>query len=206
MQSPAANELQHRFIPLMDRELKTVDAVLRNSADEEQRSAAAYLMQYAPRGERSSDTMVKALQWALQDPEDTVRENAVRALNAVAVGAKMHPQQQIRIQPTWFIELMNSPVWSDRHNASRALVEMTESRDEATLQLLRERALTSVLEMARWQDLSEALPAFLLAGRLGGLTDQQTKDAWVAGQREPVLAQAVSPKRKFHLPAKRPAA
>ncbi len=92
----------------------------------------------------------------------------MRSLTAMYVGGKSHPEQGITIQPTWFIELLNSIVWSDRHNASVALVDMTEDRNQDTLELIRQRALHSVVEMAQWHDLSHALPAFILTGRLPG--------------------------------------
>ena len=199
MQLAEGNEIQHRFIPLVKRDLANIDEVIRDSADPEQRTIAAYVLQYAPRNPHAAVTMVNALMYALQDNEDSVRQNAIRSLKAVAVGARLHPEQQIRLSPTWFIELLNSPVFSDRHNAGRALVELTEKRNPETLQLMRERALDSVLEMAKWHDLREALPAFILAGRMANLSEDQIKEAWVAGDREAVIDQAISPKRKFHI-------
>ncbi len=190
MADPESRELQLSFLPAVAENLALVDRVLRQSADSEQRAAAAYLLQYGPRGPRTSKIIVDALQYALRDREDEVRENAVRALQAVAVGAKMHPDQEIQIQPTWFVELMNSVVWTDRHDAALALVNLTEARDPETLQLLRDRALSSVVEMARWHDLQHALPAFILAGRLAGLDENQIKAAWI-GDRERVLRQAL---------------
>ena len=201
MADPECRELQQSFIPPVEHDLATVDKVVRESADPEQRAAAAYLLQYGPRGPRTSKIIVDALQYALQDQEDNVRENAMRALHAVAVGAKLHPEQQIRIEPTWFIELMNSVVWSDRHNASLALVNLTESRNRDTLALLRERALPSVIEMARWHDLQHALPAFILAGRLAGLDEKEIENAWLSGDREPVLEKAMHPNRRRSLKA-----
>ena len=123
----------------------------------------------------------------------------MRALKAVAIGAKLHPEQEIRLEPTWFIELLNSIVYSDRRDAALALVNLTESRDHGTLDLLRGRALDSVIEMAKWQDLKAALPAFILAGRLAGLDEKEISEAWVGGEREAVLAAASSPKKRFHL-------
>jgi len=169
--------------------------VVRQSADSEQRAAAAYLLQYGPRGPRTNRVIVDALQYALRDQEDEVRENAVRALQAVAIGGKLHPEQQIHIEPTWFVELMNSVVLTDRHDATLALVNLTEARDPETLQLLRDRALSSVVEMARWHDLQHALPAFILAGRLAGLDEQQIKIAWIGEDRESVLKQALNSNR-----------
>ncbi|HEY3937601.1 MAG TPA: hypothetical protein VGL97_09235 [Bryobacteraceae bacterium] len=191
MADPESRTLQESFLPLVAQNLPLIDKVLRQSADPEQRAAAAYLLQYGPRGPRTSKFIVDSLQYALRDQDDNVRSNAMRALKAVAVGAKLHPDEQIHIEPTWFVELMNSVVWSDRHDASLALVNLTESRDPDMLALLRERALPAVVEMARWHDLTHALPAFILAGRLAGLNEQQIKDAWVSENREPVLKEAL---------------
>ncbi len=196
MADPECRQLQQSFLPFADHDLALIDHVLRDSADAEQRTIAAYVLQYAPRGPRTSKTLVDGLQYALQDQDDTVRETAMRSLGAVAVGARLHPGQQIRIEPTWFIELMNSVVWSDRHNASLALVNLTEKHDPETLALLRERALRSVIEMARWQDLKHALPAFILAGRLAGLDEKEIQDAWVSGDRDRVLQLAMHPKKR----------
>jgi hypothetical protein len=94
------------------------------------------------------------------------------------------------------VELMNSVVWSDRHNASLALLTLTDRTNDATLQLLRERALPSVIEMAQWHDLEHALPGFMLAGRLAGMSDEEIKAAWANGDREEVLKRALKPKKK----------
>jgi hypothetical protein len=196
MADSQSRELQQAFVPLVARDLSVIDHVIRESADPEQRTIAAYLLQYGPRGPHTSKIIVDALQYALQDQEDSVRQNAMRSLQAVAVGAKLHPDQQIHIQPTWFIELLNSVVWSDRRNAALALVELTESRNPDTLSLLRQRALDSVIEMARWHDLQHALPGFILAGRLAGLDEKQIQNAWLAGNREPVLEKALHPGKK----------
>ncbi|MFL6452027.1 MAG: hypothetical protein ACJ746_30825 [Bryobacteraceae bacterium] len=191
--------IQEKFRPLVARDLLLIDRVLRQSADPEQRTAAAYILQYTPRGPHTTKIMVDALQYALRDPEENVRGNAMRALKAVAIGAKLHPEQEIRVEPTWFIELMNSIVFSDRRDAALALVNLTETRDAATLDLLRSRALDSVLETAKWHDLKTALPAFILAGRLAGLEEKEISQAWVAGDRDTVLAAASSSKKRFHV-------
>ncbi len=204
MADSECRELQKTFIPVVERDLALIDQVVRQASDPEQRAAAAYLLQYGPRGPRTSKTIVDALQYALRDQEDIVRENAMRALQALAVGATLHPEQQIHIEPTWFVELMNSVVWSDRHNASLALVNLTEKRDPETLALLRERALSSVIEMARWRDLKHALPAFILAGRLAGLDEKEIQDAWISGDREAVLQRAVNPSGRSRRAVKNP--
>lgn len=196
MADPDCRKLQREFVPLAERDLALIAQVVRESSDVEQRAAAAYLLQYGPRGAHASKTIVDALQYALRDQEDTVRENAMRALKAVAVGGKLHPEQEVRIEPTWFVELLNSVVWSDRHNATLALVNLTDNRDPETLELIRERALASVIEMARWHELRDALPAFILAGRLAGWNEKAISAAWVSGDRKPVLNEALHPNKK----------
>ncbi len=199
MADSACRELQLAFIPEVAQNLVQLDRVIRNSADPDQRIVAAYLLQYAPRTPHPAKIMLDALQYGMQDQEDSVRQNAMRSLNAIAVGAKLHPEQQIHVSPTWFVELMNSVVWSDRHNASLALVDLTETRDPDMLALLRDRALASVIEMARWRDLQHALPGFILAGRLAGVDEKQIQSYWVSGNRDPVLDKALHPNKKLKL-------
>lgn len=191
MAEPNCRDRQTAFLAMAARDLPLLDQVVRNSSDPEQRSIAAYVLQYGPRGPHTTQTIVNALQYALQDPDSDVRGNAMRALKAVAVGGRLHRDQRIRIEPTWFVELMNSLIWSDRRNASLALVDLTEQRNPASLEILRDRALTSVVEMARWHDLQHALPGFILAGRLAGLNEKQIQDAWVNGDREAVIEKAL---------------
>jgi hypothetical protein len=133
--------------------------------------------------------MVDGIQWALQDDDDQVRANAMNALRTVLVGAKLHPEQAVRVEPTWLVELMNSVVFTDRFRASQSLVTLTEE-NPAALNLLRSRALPSVLEMARWHDLKAALPSFILAGRLAGWNKAQIDQAWLREDREAVIAAA----------------
>jgi hypothetical protein len=191
MADPQSRELQQSFLPEVEADLPLIEQVIRQSADPEHRAAAAYLLQYGPRAPRAMKTIIDALQYALRDREDLVRENAIHSLHAIQVGGKLHPDQGIHLEPTWFVELMNSVVWSDRHNASLVLVDLTESHNPDTLQLLRDRALPSVLEMARWHDLQHALPAFILAGRLAGMDEKAIKQAWVGEDRESVLKAAL---------------
>jgi hypothetical protein len=188
MADPDCRSLQKGFKEAVEADLPNLAKVVRDSADTEQRAAAAYLLQYAPRGPRTTSVMTDGIQWALQDDDDTVRESAMTSLRAVLVGAKVHPEQAVRFEPTWLVSLMNSVVWSDRFHASQALVTLTEGANpEETLDMLRARALPSVIEMARWHDLKHALPAFILAGRLAGLDENQIKQAWVSEDRESVL-------------------
>ena len=194
MQNPGARAAQEKFVRLAAKYLPILHEVVRTSRDADQRAMAAYILQYGPRGPRTSTELVNDVQYALQDVDDTVRANAVRALTAMYIGAKLHPEQGITIQPTWFVELLNSIVWTDRHNAAVALADMTETRDPDTLKLIRERALTSVVEMAQWRDLSHALPAFILLGRMAGLPEKEIQDAWVNTDHQAVIKLAMKKK------------
>jgi len=149
---------------------------------------AAFLIGYAP----TKRLVVDDLQYAMQDPDDSVRNNAMRALGAIAVLAGSDPELGIRVRPTWFIEMLNSIVWTDRNKAAMALGHLTENRDAAVLGQIRERALSSVVEMAGWNSLGHALPAFLLAGRIAGMPENEIREAWSKGERENVISRARS--------------
>src|SRR4029078_9883444 len=132
----------------------------------------------------------------MQDPAQSVRASAMHALQAVAVLARLQPGLRLRIHPTWFVEMLNSIVLSDRTRAVDALVTLTDSRDETTLALLRERALQSLAEMAQWKSLPHALPAFILLGRAGGIPEDKIHESWTAGQRIAMVQQVAGGKKK----------
>jgi hypothetical protein len=60
------------------------------------------------------------------------------------------------------------------------------------LDQIRDRALPSLIEMARWKTLAHALPPYLLLGRIAGLPDDAVKEAWTRGDREWVISQATA--------------
>lgn len=183
MHNAAGHKAQEQFLILADQHLGKLRDVLKNSADEEYRAIAAYVIGYAPRKREVIDD----LQQALQDPDDTVRNNAMRALAAITVLALKDPAQEIRISPTWLIEMLNSLIWSDRHTAAVTLATMTERRDPSLLDHLRLRAGPALAEMARWKHLPHALPAFILLGRASGRSEEEIQAAWAKGDREFVM-------------------
>jgi len=182
----ATRKIQETFPALADNNVIRIRNVLRMSADEAQRAAAAYLLGYVT----DKQDVINDLQYALKDPDDGVRSNATHSLTALAVLARLDPKSGIRIEPTWFIEMLNSLSWSDRNRAAKALDILTESRDRMVLDQLRARSLPALVEMARWKVLSHALPAFLVLGRVAGLPEQQIQDAWSSGDRQSVIAAA----------------
>jgi hypothetical protein len=174
---------RQRFVDLAGANLERVEQVLRESSDAEQRVIAGNLLGYA----HPSRGVASALQYGMRDADESVRAQSARSLAAVAVAASSSPDLGIRVQPTWFIEMLNSLVWSDRESAAAALAAMTESRDESVLSEIRERALPAVIEMARWKTANHARPAFLLAGRLAGVAEKEIQAAWARGDRNSVL-------------------
>lgn len=204
MADPDCRRIQTAFIPVVAADLPNIANVVRQSADPEQRAAAAYLLQYAPRAPRTTPVMIDAVQWSLQDDDDSVRNSAMSTLRAIMIGARLHPDQEVHIEPTWLVALMNSVVWSDRFHASQALATLTETPNPQTLDLIRSRALPSVLEMARWHDLKHALPAFLLAGRLAGMDEAQIKQAWTNEDRESVIQAAAGGRGKHRKSKSKP--
>jgi len=179
-EDPTVRAVQDMFPVMVADHLAALRATLRNCSDEEQRATAAYVIAYAP----EPKSVVNDLQYALRDADPGVRVNAARSLIGFAGTG-------IKVEPTWFIEMLNSLSWTDRTRALAALQILTDSRDKTVLEQLRMRALPSLVEMARWKTLAHALPAYVLLGRLNGLTEKQIQDAWSRGDRESVIAEAL---------------
>ena len=195
---PLSREIQMKFPGLATEYITDIREVLRNSYDEEQRAAAALVAGYniGPAGEtkdaRKIGAAITDLQFALRDADAGVRATAVDGLTALIVYARLHPEEKLETEPTWLVQMLNSLSWSDRMHALNALLLLSDSRETKLLDLMRERALDSLVEMARWKTPEHALPAFVLTGRLAGIDEQKIQDAWAAGNREPVLSAALA--------------
>jgi hypothetical protein len=188
MADPEGRALQEQFRAFAERNVELLHEVLREAKDDEQRAVAACVIGYAPK----KRGVVSDLLYAMQDAYDDVRANAMRALGAIAVLAAREPDSDLRISPTWFIEMLNSIVWNDRRRAATALVNLTETRNPGILGQLRERALPSLVEMAQWKTLAHALPAYLVLGRIAGLSEKDIQEAWSKGERGALIQRARS--------------
>ncbi len=189
LSDPPAREVQTTFIALADMHLNGIQKVLRTAVDPEQRAIAAYVIGYTTK----KPVIIADLQHALRDSDDTVRSNAMRSLAALAVLARK--DTTLRISATWLVEMLNSVVWSDRNNAAVALVNLTDSRDAGVLAQIKERALFSLTEMAAWQYLPHALPAYIVLGRVKGYPEQKLQELWSAGNRDTVIKKSASAPR-----------
>jgi len=192
MSDAAARTFEERFATFVAENLDQVREVLRNSSDAEQRAVAAGTIGFAAK----KDQVINDLQYALQDPDESVRGNAVRSLKAIAVLAQKRPELGLRVSPTWFVAMLNSLVLSDRQQAAEALVILTDKSNPGALDLMRERALPALIEMARWKTLRYALPSFLLVGRIAGISDTELHAQWQKGDRETAIRLASAPAPK----------
>ena len=188
MANAACRAHQEKFLEFAKEREENLRDVLRNSYNEEHRAIAAYVIGYAP----DKAKVVADLLFALRDPDETVRDNAMRSLAAIEVLAKLKPTLGIKIPPTWLIEMLNSLVWTDRSVAAANLVNLTEHRDESVLSQIRERALPSLIDMAKWKHLPHSLPSFILLGRTMGMEEEAIQQAWQQEEeREKLIASAL---------------
>jgi hypothetical protein len=186
MHNPALRAVQERFIVYAARDLRNLRDVLRNSADAGQRALAAEVLGYAT----DKRAVVPDLEYAMSDVDDGARNNAMRALGVIAGFARKKPELGIVIHAHPFVNLLNSLVWTDRNKASLTLMFLTESRDPALLADLHDHALPALIEMARWKSAGHAEPAFMILGRIGGLSEKAIHDALERGDRETVIARS----------------
>jgi hypothetical protein len=186
MRDPAARAVQLGFIPIATRNVAVLRDVLAHSALAPQRALAAQILGYVP----DQRTVVRDLIAAVHDPNDDVRNNAVRALAIIAKYGAAHPGLGIAVPGEPFVDLLNSLVWSDLNKGSWALYSLSEGAhpDTAAMAIVRTRALGRLIEMARWKDPGHAQVPFLLLARVLGIPDAQSFDAWKRGDRDTVIS------------------
>jgi hypothetical protein len=184
---PATRAIQKRFITFATRDLKLLRNVLHNSSDAEQRALAAQVIAYSA----NKQAVVSDLVEAMRDSAEGVRNNAMRALAVMAEFSKEKTNLSIQIPARPFIEMLNSIEWTDRNKSSLALLRLTEHRDAAVISELRQQAMVSLIEMARWKSAGHAYAPFFLLGRVAGLPDQEINEAWEHGNRAAFIDAAV---------------
>lgn len=187
-----AREAQQKFVELAENHGAALKEVIRKAGDPAHRAMAVYVLGYA----KDKTRVVDDLFYALKDADETVRANALRALGAITVKAKLDPDSEIKVPATWFIEMLNSLSWSDRTQAARFLVNLTDTRDPRVLLQIKERALDAVVEMAKWKHAEHSLPAYILLGRIAGLPEEDLQHAWSTGERDLMIKRALEPPKK----------
>ena len=187
MKDPAARRAQQEFVPLAQRHLDRLRDVLRHSSDAEHRALAVQVIAYA----KDKRSVIDDLTYAASDPEGRVRNNAIRTLWVIADYGRQSPKLKIRIPTAPFVDLLNSLVWEDRNKASALLADLTRDHDPALLDVLRERAVPSLTEMAQWKGQGHAEPSLLILARLAGLSEETIGMALASDARRGLLERAL---------------
>lgn len=157
-----AKELQIREFALANEAL--LRTVVSSSSNAEHRAIATQFLGYV----NVSARQIADLTEAARDPDEGVRNNAVRALGVIASSSQQRASM-IRARP--FIALLKSDKWVDRNKGTWLLINLTQSRDPKLLKQLRQEAMDALVEMARWQFAGHASFARRLLGRLAGIEE-----------------------------------
>lgn len=181
---PALRAPQEKLPAFAKRDLQLLRRVLRESADDAQRAAAARVLGYAP----DKQAVVDDLVYAMTDANDGVRNDAMRALSVFGRATKPIP---VPYEP--FIDLLYSPLWTDLNKSSFALAGLSERRDPALFALIRARALPPLAEIARWKSRGHGLLGYQVLGRLAGYPEKELIERWERGDTEPVIRKALDP-------------
>ncbi len=178
---PAARDAQEKMRAYAVAHEDVIARVLRRSGAVQQRRAAATLLGYAQR----SPAQVRALEDAVNDDDDEVRNNATRALAVLAVAGPLPG-----LNPEQIIALLYSGVWTDRNKASALLAAVTKGRDPKLLKRLREQALPPLIEGAGWQSQGHAGNFALVLGRVIGLPEERLHVLLQEGKTGEIVSQA----------------
>ncbi|MFN2458981.1 MAG: HEAT repeat domain-containing protein [Chitinophagaceae bacterium] len=164
---PARKE-QLKFITFANQNFSLLATVLRNSKYTEHRAAAAEIIAYSSNRKKVVDHLFSAT----DDPDEEVRNNATRALGILAGYIRLHPKLNITIPAKPFIRMLNSIVWTDRNKGAGVLMHLTENRNSILLNKLKQKAMPSIIEMAKWKSREHAFFSFIILGRIAGSDEQ----------------------------------
>jgi len=145
---------------------KLIRDVLNSSSDAHQRVVAAFMLEYT----RTSNQQISSLVRASHDADETVRNNATRALGVLASSS---PKVAARIPAGGFITMLSSGSWTDRNKAGFVISSLTRSREPKLLRQLRSDALISLIEMAHWRDPAHSSNARIVLGRIAGIPEER---------------------------------
>jgi hypothetical protein len=154
--------------------------VLENSSRGQQRIVASELLGYAEQSERQ----FAALAHASRDANAEVRNNAVRAL---LVLAQSDPKVAAQIPAAEFIPMLHSGTWTDLNKAAGLLEPLSASRDPKLLAQLREQALGTLMEMARWRSPGHSYTAKMILGRIAGIEEKRLEEIVEKGEVQTIL-------------------
>ena len=160
---------QKELIPIADEQFDMLATVLQESADVDSRTAAAHIIAYATDKSR----VAEVLQYACDDADPGVRNNAVRALSVLGAYANENPEVDLDVDPSPFIQLLGSVTWTDRNKGSAAMDSLTKTRNPELLKALKERAMPELIEMAKWKSDGHAFFAIRIIARLADVPEDE---------------------------------
>lgn len=181
-----ARKIQLSFISFANQNLLLLRRVLRESSDAEQRALATEIIAYY----QDKNLIVNDLVYAVDDPDEGVRNNAMRAVGIIARYAIDNPAKKIKVPYEPFVRMLNSLEWTDRDKSSLVWFGLTANRDAEMLAALRREALPSLIEMARWKNPGHAIMSFFVLGRVANLSEDEIGKLWEAGNREALIQKA----------------
>lgn len=147
--------------------------MIRESSDADHRAFAVQVIAYST----NKRAILSDLVYAVGDSDSDVRNAGVRSLWVLAKYARMHPEKRIEVPVGRLVDLLNSLVWTDRNKSSLALMALTESREPKLLRELREKALPSLFEMARWKSSGHSFASVAILGRMANIPDSEAFEA-----------------------------
>jgi hypothetical protein len=179
-EDPESREIQLEVRKFAATHADLVQQVLRESKFREHRQAAAHILGYADR----SPSQVRGLAEAATDSDEGVRNNAIRALGLIA---EVDENARKSIPAETFIDMVRSGIWTDRNKGGFVLSVLTAGRDPVLLKKVRDEALDSLVEIARWSNPPHAANARTILGRLANLPEAKISELVAAGDLETIL-------------------
>jgi hypothetical protein len=176
MKEPAVRQLQLQLRELAIPNEPVIRDVLKSSRYAKQRQIAAEALGYA----NQSPEQIAVLVAASRDADDTVRNNATRALGVLAGTGASIPAGD-------FIEMLSSGIWTDRNKASMVLLRLTEKRDKELLAEIRGDAVEPLIEIARWRNTGHAFAARMILGRVAGIEESKLVELAEKGQVDKII-------------------
>jgi hypothetical protein len=169
MKDSATRLQQLKFVDYARQYEQQLKEVLHNSGNAEHRAIATMVIAY----DDDKEKVIPELLYATQDSDETVRNNATRALWILADYLPEHPEIKATIPAAPFIRMINSLSWTDRNKGSLVLSSLTQQRDKTLLSTLKKECLPALTEMARWNSKGHAFSPYIILGRIAGASDQR---------------------------------
>ncbi len=162
-----ARALQLQLLPFAAAHASLLTDVIHHAADASHRAMAADII--AMSNDRKK--IAAELLYATGDPDERVRNNAIRALGVLAAFIHTRPHETISIPVEPFTSMINSLVWTDKNKASLVLMYISKTRKPSVIKAIQSKALHSLAEMAKWKSKSHAFFAFMTIGHLAGIDE-----------------------------------